>query len=112
MTEKQSIKEAIKHYDRMIAWAKKQNPDRKVVLKNESDSTEMQEKLGEDWYATYCPLCQQNKDICESCPYNKKYGFCGGMGKNAWFKLRLAKNYREWIMSAQKVKRQLKSLLK
>lgn len=90
-------KQAIAHYDRMIEWAKKQNPDK------EQFASDMREELNETYDARSCSYCIANKFDCELC---KLSGINIGICCNGlFFKMCLALTWGEWIERAKEVKK-------
>lgn len=95
-----ALNKSIKHYEKMIAWAKKQN---KKEISNENV---MWKSIGEHWHSNSCSLCELF--VCSKCPFGRKYGYCGKLkNKNKWIKLVTAHNWKEWIKGAKQVKFQL-----
>jgi hypothetical protein len=95
--------EVISHYDRMIAWVKKQNPNEYVRPAN------MYFKLGENWSADSCPLCNYYELKCHKCPigrHTKQYS-CQG---TPFVNICLTINWEEWLVAAGKELEFLKSL--
>ena len=99
-------KEALDHYDRMIAWAETQDKDIKV------NSIRMNIALGELWGGLDCAYCRlfwaglncRTGEIM--CPLKKRGGYrmndcCNGL----WDKLnKHSDTWEEWIANAKKVR--------
>lgn len=82
------------HYDRMIIWAEKQNPDENI------SPSKMLEDLGEHWYSEYCPLCDE-VPTCGHCPvykFNEKFFACSG---TPWVKMSTSQTWKEWLVYAK-----------
>jgi len=96
----QKIKDkAIKHYEKMIAFAKMQDP------KKEADDYIMQYYIGENWEGDYCEYC--NNYECYECNLSAliKRGERGSaccMG--LYNSMAYAKTWKTWIPRAEKVK--------
>ena len=107
MTEQEAIKKSIEHCQQMIKWVKGQPKKDKV------SSYTMVSNINEDWDGHYCSLCNIYALSCINCPLGKKYGVCGdGDSKNAWGKVRGSETWVEWLIHADKMLEQLKSLRK
>lgn len=114
MTKNQAIKKSIKHWESMIKWVKTQN-------KNDYPfSYIMYENISENWYGSNCPLCKiyyrsyvhdRLYVLCNKCPLAIKYGKCNSSLGNKWMDVQRSSSWREWIINANKLLRQLKSLL-
>lgn len=91
------------HYDRMILWVKKQNPDENI------SHIKMLESLGEHWYCEYCPLCNEVSS-CGDCPIyksNEKFFDCFG---TPWVKMSNSQTWKEWLVYANEERDFLNSL--
>lgn len=91
------------HYDRMILWAKKQNPDENI------NHIKMLEDLKENWYCDYCPLCNE-VSTCGQCPVyksNEKFFDCFG---TPWVKMSNSQTWKEWLVYANEERDFLNSL--
>jgi hypothetical protein len=114
MTNAQAIGESIKHWKRMIRWAKKQkaNGSAKILV--------MAKSLHEHWKGNHCPLCKKYTDIydyvdCFKCPLAKRYGECSGSNNikgNNWQNVNSSTNWKVWIKEAKIMLKQLKSLVR
>lgn len=82
--------QTISHYNRMIAWALKQNP------KESASSHIMKSVIGEDWSSTYCPLCKSVQGRgCGNCPIaSEGYYNCRN---TPWENLSYARTWEQWI---------------
>jgi hypothetical protein len=92
---------AIRHYDRMIKWAEKQNPD------FGPDYDIMYEKIGENWYANSCTYCAKAHNDCILCKLNgsaASYHCCNGL----WRKMSSCYTWKEWIEGAKEVREHIK----
>jgi len=93
-------RQALAHYDRMIAWAKTQHP-------NSYPSKErMDRKIGEHWQGRFCAYCCYYNTDCRSCPLSPSPfgGCCGAL----WHLLNAASNWKLWIKAAKKVRAYIK----
>ncbi|MFA5423957.1 MAG: hypothetical protein WC374_08885 [Phycisphaerae bacterium] len=100
MTTKQK---ALKHYDGMIKWAKKQKP------RARANAFDMLIETDQEWHSDDCPYCKQKRDDCLSCPLNGEVTFshescCGGL----WEKMDKSKTWASWITAAEKVRKYIK----
>jgi len=96
--EKHEVKrKAIAHYNRMIKYAKTR-PATKRINRNS-----MYKAIGECWYDMDCSYCKAYK-FCNICPLYIG-GCCGGL----WCEMANAKNWREWIDRAIKVRQFIKN---
>jgi len=110
MTKKQAIEDSIKHWKRMIRWAKKQPA--KKTMNSITMRLAMYHKLHESWIGEYCALCKKFPK-CKNCPVAKSYGICGMSAycpKNSWADVNSSKNWGEWVIAAKQMLEQLKSL--
>lgn len=90
--------QALKHYDRMIEWAKTQDPflgtDRHLMLHS----------LGEFWYSDDCPYCIATNSNCQLCKLKGaeeiSSSCCGGL----WEIMARSLTWGEWIENAKKVR--------
>lgn len=91
--EKMTLKEqTLAHYDRMIKWVEKQDPDDTPI------SLKMLDEIKENWQGDYCPLC--NKFFkCSYCPIAKMGHEC--CFETPWTKLANAKTWKEWLDGAR-----------
>ncbi len=113
MTKLKAIKESIKHWERMIAWVKTQHPE------DFTCTSYMRNAIQEVPMSNYCPLCKKynNEKTIPSnhvteCPLGKKYGVCSDFRvKNKWRLVIDSLQWKEWLINANKLLRQLKSLL-
>ena len=87
-------KEAIEHYDRMIAWAEKQNPKHYVNRDNMLDS------IGEHWSGMYCNYCKEYHP-CAKCPLHVRGKDCCS---NLWKIMDFTRTWKVWIKAAKKVR--------
>lgn len=98
-------KETIKHYNRMIKWAKKQPQEGLVNVKF------MFSEIGEDWFSEYCEYCKlKNRGYrCKLIP--KKDEACFG-GSNCcdglWLNMYETRIWKQWIEGAKLVKDYIK----
>ena len=103
MNKKQAIEDTIKHWKRMIRWAKKQKPRDRALWQTMNDSIE------ETWQGDDCPLCKAY--ICEKCPLEKMYGECSGFNKkNLWETVNHSRTWGTWVKNAEKFLIQLTKL--
>ena len=95
-------KKAIKHYDKMIAWAKQQLPNACV------NNLHMLDAVKAHWSAEHCVYCAELGCVCHKCPLlaytsTKTVGdnkCCAGL----WTKMNKAKTWKSWIYHAEKVR--------
>jgi hypothetical protein len=95
---------ALAHYERMIDWAKQQNPKEKV------DKSKMLDSIGENWGGRHCVYCKQINDLSLSCKEcniylpdgndSKVQDCAGGNYANVCD----AETWGQWIKSATKMK--------
>jgi hypothetical protein len=94
MSEKEAIKETIKHWERMIRWAKERDKSETVNPHN------MVLELKEWWNGEHCPLCEKfGKRSCGKCPPCRTCGVCSGqiyIGTNLWGKVNSSLTWGEW----------------
>jgi len=100
-------KEAIKHYSRMINWAKKQNPIELPKMEK------MEDDLGEAYDYSHCSYCNYFKGVCWKCSLIKEdvtrhhadsYSCCDGLWRNMLISL----TWKEWLFWAKKIKGYIK----
>lgn len=92
---------AIRHYNRMIEWAEKQNPD------FGPDCDIMYEEIGESWYSGSCTYCLKAVGCCKQCKLKGgsiQPTCCNGL----WRKMSSSCTWREWIEEAKKVREYIK----
>jgi len=91
----------VRHYNRMMAWAKTQPEGEEVSI------TKMYDEIGEDWTAENCPYCQKyyiNKGSCSQCPLNISnfpYHCCNHL----WSQMNKSQTWGEWVERAKAVKK-------
>lgn len=118
---KQAIQESIDHWQRMIDWTDAVVDKDKHHLESEMKGG-MEEDIEETWSGGYCMLCKQVKveaikdnfvtPSCYICPLGiLQKGYCGKEG-TAYRDILQAKTWNEWIIAANKVLVDLKSLRK
>jgi len=104
------IKESIEHWVRMLEWGRKQNPSRTVSI------FQMEAEIGENWYASSCPLCRRFRRLdapCKKCPLGDVFGRCDDfLSMNAWSDVSKARYWGEWVESAEVMVEQLKTVFK
>jgi hypothetical protein len=96
-----SVKQkAIKHYQRMIAWAEKQPPREKASFMVMDDS------ISESYGSINCAYCIKYKCCCQlGCPlYRRPKNLylsvcCNGL----WSKMFRSKTWGTWVKRAKKV---------
>lgn len=112
-----SIKKSIKHWERMIRWAKKQDPQKEAYY------TEMARHLKEDWYSGSCALCTSylktnvySESHCFSCPIYVIGECCEGENDcetkecSVWRGVQNSENWDEWCKNAEDMLFMLKFL--
>ena len=102
------IEESIEHWERMLEWAKKQDPSRHVHF------IQMISEIGEDWYADSCPLCRRfRSDAHKKCPLEIVFGCCdNSLSMNVWKDVSRAGCWGEWVDCAEIMVEQLKTVFK
>jgi len=115
MTKKQAIEDSIKHWERMIKWAKKQ--PKRGLLSMPKMKTKMFESIGEYYGGDDCPLCQRYlyAEGCEVCPLGRKYR--KALDKDlvlacvlTWRKAYGSTTWAVWLKYAKLLLKDLKSL--
>lgn len=97
---------AIKHYDTMIEWAKKQPPEER------SNCDIMKKNIKQEWHGDFCPYCKKhiygNKCKLSSstdkmCPEDDYSGgeCCDGL----WLSMNCSITWREWLKYAKQVRK-------
>lgn len=103
MIHEQCRRKAIRHYNRMIKWAKTQNPKSKVSKKK------MEKEIGESWSGRDCAYCTEYIAMwCGGCPlrpcgYATDYPgevCCSGL----YYKMLTTSIWSSWIKAAEKVR--------
>lgn len=92
--------EAIAHWDRMIVWAKKQNPNETAY------SFKMWREIDENWSGEYCALCKLFPGACSKCPMPVK---CSS-DNSVWAEVYSASTWGEWVTAADKMPETLRAL--
>ena len=106
------IKDTLSHWDRMIKWAGGQ------AQEESPSSDDMEKLLGENWYASHCPLCiefyeEDSETPCQNCPLGAKVGECGNVEEiNFWICVEDSNSWEEWLSSARIFRRQIASLFR
>jgi len=101
---------SIDHWERMINWAKIQDPNKPVK------ALDMLKEIKEDWSSYGCPLCQTffhltDDDLCKYCPLRVIFGSCNKKQEmNAWQDVSNAKTWGEWLESAEVMLQQLQTV--
>lgn len=103
MNKKEAIEKSIEHWQRMIKWAKEQNPEEEAYY------SDMKDEIDEYWEGNDCALCIEFVD-CRKCPLENKYGGCDDKGDNLWGTVLDSGTWCEWVKNAKKFLKQLKSL--
>jgi hypothetical protein len=94
-------KEALAHYDRMIAWVEKQPAG------NESNHIAMFIEIGERYYGDHCPYCQKYGDSiyeCQGCELRGSEELGTACCDGLWNKMVDAKTWKTWLKYAKLVK--------
>lgn len=95
-------KKALKHYDRMIKYAKKQNPnDPPAFLK-------MLDDIGETWYHLDCTYCNIFKDNCLLCSLSVHGSDSSSCCMGLWSYMDKSYTWKEWIGWAKLIKEYIK----
>ena len=98
---------AIKHYDRMIKFAKSEIDEGGKTV----NADRMRQSIREDWYAGSCPYCKKymihheclSGTLCIKCPLmptGKTDDCCNGL----WMEMSKASTWKEFIVCAERVK--------
>jgi hypothetical protein len=108
MNMKRVKDEAIRHYNRMIAWAEKQPP---YEFPN---SLKMKKKLGESWYGYDCPFCNALRKgdgtaECEECPLYLAGKACQNL-TSPWAVMAIAETWEDWIQEAKRLRDVIRAL--
>ena len=85
--------ESLAHYDRMIPWAEKQDPNEPAIR------GKMLVDLGEHWGGEFCPYCKRSACGCQDCQLNNE-SCCAGL----WPRMARSKTWGEWIPAAKCVR--------
>lgn len=103
----QAVKDSVAHWERMIAWARAQEPD------SSYSSYEMQDDIGESPTGSFCALCEvcydsttEDETSCEGCPCPRCDDF-----ESPWKTARHSPTYKEFVVNATEMKCVLESLL-
>lgn len=95
---------ALEHYDRMIRWAKTQNPLCPAIR------FDMKRYLGISWTGDDCSYCKENApDNCARCKLcgsgADEYSLNGeACCEGLWSKMARANSWHEWIRCAKEVR--------
>ena len=104
------VKKTLKHWDKMIRWAGKQQP------RNRPDEYVMADEIGENWNGGSWPLCLNYSNVCcVGCPIFSNFGQCSWSGEintNLWQTLSSVKTWGTWVKKAKLFRKQIASLLK
>jgi hypothetical protein len=106
-----AIDNSIAHWERMIAWAKRQPRSAKV------SPVKMRDEIAETWDGVHCSLCRLFRCDCISCPLERFYGHCGSLyTENAWAAVARTwakksgpQTWRTWLKHANVMLNQLKT---
>ena len=82
--------ETIQHYERMIAWAEKQDQEE---FKDEMD---MFDSLGESWNGMSCIFCIVHDQDCEKCELNETH-----LCHYPWHSMQSSVTWGEWVEQAK-----------
>ena len=106
MTEQKAIQNSIKHWREMIEWVTEQD------LRDMIDQSVMEEAIDSTWFDEDCDLCSKfNSFHCPNCPLQKAFGKCGKVETNAWTRFYQKGTWEEWLVMAEKMLKQLESLI-
>lgn len=94
-----NINKSIKHWERMINWAKSR------PLRERTDDDLMLDLLGERWLTTDCNLCKTfryegGKYQCENCPLTGLNKQCE-QTVSPWRSVDSSKTWKTWISNAE-----------
>lgn len=89
----------------MIKWMGGTQPD---TFDRESIIVDMRLCIKEDWSSRFCSLCKMF--TCQTCPLGKKYDSCES-SDGIWWDVNLSNSKPEWLLSANKLLAELKTLL-
>jgi hypothetical protein len=100
-----AIEKSIEHWEKMIAWAKTQNPEDKV------SKDLMLEKIGENTCGDYCLLCQYFECYVDAptCPLHLANHGCND-GDSPWRRVISSPTWNIWIERSNKMLKALKEL--
>jgi hypothetical protein len=94
---------AIEHYERMLAYAKTQDPN------DRPDLEVMEEAIKETWDADSCPYCAKYLYICNKCALNPTLVNTPDYCCNGLYNAMVFSNtWTEWISYAKKIKAYIK----
>lgn len=90
---------AIRHYNRMINWARTQPEN------DEPDPDFMFDVIGENWYSCSCSYCKKHSGKCSECKLSLPgalvaFSCCSFL----WSKMSSSKTWGEWIKNAELVR--------
>lgn len=104
MTKRKAIRKSIRHWRRMVRWAKKQDPDSRKW------SVVMMEEIGEFWSDHHCALCQEYEESdCRGCPLSE-IGECCHKYNSAYDVVACADTWGGFVNAGKNMIRVLKSL--
>lgn len=96
---------SIKHYNRMIEWVERTQPQ-----EGPPDKELMEKELHENWTANYCAFCHFSysryhkiaihDNVCEFCPIGKISG-SGSCYFTPWYDLDRADTWLTWLEYAK-----------
>jgi hypothetical protein len=107
MTSKQAIYHSILHWEDMIEWASKQNPD------DYPNWNSMRKAINQSPDGVYCALCISfscDGDDAYDCPLALRYPPCEDH-ESAWSDVSDATTWQEFVVTAKVMLSQLESLL-
>jgi len=99
-----ALKETIFYWKKVIDEVRSY-PDKKATIRTPNVYH------NEWWDSRICILCL-SVGRCTDCPLYKKYGLCSDVNsENAWSDIAAAKDWVQWIKHAERMLRQLESLV-
>ena len=102
---KKLVKDSIKHWERMLQWAEKQDPNSGV-----SQHT-MYNNINEAWFSSDCPLCGKYViDGCVNCPLEVLETQCNFTCSD-WHQVDRSRTWREWTENAKVMIKTLQQIL-
>lgn len=108
-----ALEKSILHWEDMLLWAIKENPDERIIRGYTIFSKTMHYRLNTDWSGLHCPLCKVIKPLefgCYKCPIYLHGKHCGKRG-SLWDRVNNSKTWKEWIPRAEKMLKFMRSII-
>lgn len=96
-----ALRKSIRHWKRMLKWAKKQPKDNPCTC----SGLEMEDVIHEGWGGEYCPLCSlvSSGFRCPDCVL-ERIGKCHcNESTSPWKSVYHSDNWGEWVVAAEKM---------